>query len=64
MTFLRWRPWEEGVAFEITANHFLYHMVRNIVGTALAAARTPDPAAHMLAVLESRDRRRVDRPQA
>ena len=58
---VRWRAWEEGVAFEIVANHFLYHMVRNLVGTALAAARTPDPAAHMRAVLESRDRRRGGR---
>jgi tRNA pseudouridine38-40 synthase len=56
-----WRPWEDGVAFGITANHFLYHMVRNIVGTSLAAARSPDPAAHMQAVLASRDRKRGGR---
>jgi len=30
-------------------------------GTALAAARTSDPAAHMAAVLASRDRRRGGR---
>ena len=61
VTLARWRVWEDGVAFEITANHFLYHMVRNIVGTALAAARAADPAAHMAAVLASRDRRRGGR---
>ncbi len=61
LSFVRWKPWEDGAAFEIVANHFLYHMVRNIVGTALAAARSPDPAAHMRAVLESRDRRRGGR---
>jgi tRNA pseudouridine38-40 synthase len=32
--------------------------VRNLVGTALDAAATPDPAAHMRAVLASRDRSR------
>jgi tRNA pseudouridine38-40 synthase len=61
VSLARWRPWEDGVAFEIVANHFLYHMVRNIVGAALAAARAPDPAAHMRAVLGSRDRRRGGR---
>ena len=40
-----WRVWEDGVAFVVTADHFLYHMVRHLVATSLAAARTPDPAA-------------------
>jgi tRNA pseudouridine38-40 synthase len=61
VSLARWRPWEDGVAFGMVANHFLYHMVRNIVGTALAAARSPDPAVHMRSVLESRDRRRGGR---
>lgn len=61
VSLARWRPWEDGVAFEITADHFLYHMVRNIVGTALAATRSTDPAAHVRAVLASRDRRRGGR---
>ena len=61
VTLARWRVWEDGVAFEVAANHFVYHMVRNVVGTALAAARSPDPAGHMLAVLASRDRRRGGR---
>ncbi len=51
-------PWETGARVEVTADHFLYHMVRNIVGTAVAAAETDDPAAAMRAVLASRDRGR------
>jgi tRNA pseudouridine38-40 synthase len=47
-----------GAAFDVMADHFLYHMVRNLVGTALDAATTADPAAHMRAVLASRDRAR------
>ena len=54
----RWRAWEGGLLFEIVADHFLYHMVRNLVGTALQAARHADPAARMQAILESRDRGR------
>ena len=41
------------------ADHFLYHMVRAIVGTALGAARAPDPGAAMAAVLASRARARA-----
>jgi tRNA pseudouridine38-40 synthase len=47
-----------GATFDVMADHFLYHMVRNLVGTALDAAATPDPAAHMRTVLDSRDRAR------
>jgi tRNA pseudouridine38-40 synthase len=52
-----WRVWDEGLDLDLIADHFLYHMVRNIVGTALAAARSGDPAAAMRRVLEARDRR-------
>jgi tRNA pseudouridine38-40 synthase len=54
-----WRPWEGGLVLDIAANRFLYHMVRNVVGTALNAMREPDPAAAMAAVLASRDRARA-----
>ena len=54
----RWRAWEFGAVFEIVADHFLYHMVRSVVGTALAAAREDDPAAAMRRVLAARDRSR------
>lgn len=54
-----WRSWDGGLEMDVIADRFLYHMVRNIVGTALAAARTSDPAAAMRRVLEARDRRRA-----
>ena len=53
----RWRTWEWGLTLDIVADHFLYHMVRTVVGTAIAAARAPDPAAEMLRVLAARDRK-------
>ena len=58
----RWTGREDGAEFEVMADHFLYHMVRNLVGTSLVAAAKPDPAAHMREVLESRDRRRRASP--
>jgi tRNA pseudouridine38-40 synthase len=52
-----WRAWDQGIELDVIADHFLYHMVRNIVGTALAVARTADPAAGMRRVLAKLDRR-------
>lgn len=51
-----WGEWEGGLLLDVAADHFLYHMVRTIVGTALAAAAAADPAGAMRAVLEARDR--------
>jgi tRNA pseudouridine38-40 synthase len=51
-----WLRWEAGWMLELVADHFLYHMVRNIVGTALAVMRERDPAAAMRTVLETRRR--------
>jgi len=51
-----WSRWEAGIRLDIQADHFLYHMVRNVVGTALQVAREPDPGAAMRAVIGSRDR--------
>jgi tRNA pseudouridine38-40 synthase len=56
ITRASWRRWEGGVMLDIVADHFLYRMVRNVVGTALQAMRAPDPRAAMAAVLASRDR--------
>lgn len=42
---------------EITANAYLHHMVRNIVGTLLAVQSEADPGAAMARVLASADRR-------
>jgi tRNA pseudouridine38-40 synthase len=59
VTLARWSRWEAGWRFDVEANHFLYHMVRNLVGTALRAQRERDPAAHVAGVLASRDRGRA-----
>ena len=55
----RWTRWEGGLRLDVVADHFLYHMVRTLVGTALAASTTSDPAGEMRAVLEARDRARA-----
>ena len=52
----RWSAWEGGQRLEIVADHFLYHMVRSIVGTALDASAAADPAGRMRAVLAAEDR--------
>ncbi len=57
----RWSAREDGASFDILADHFLYHMVRNIIGTVLDAAVKPDPAAHVAHVLAGRDRSRRGR---
>jgi tRNA pseudouridine38-40 synthase len=59
VTHAAWREWEGGLQLDITANHFLYHMVRSIVGTALELQAGADPAAAMREVLASRDRGRA-----
>ena len=45
--------------FEIVADHFLYRMVRTIVGTAVAVAATHDPAGTMAEIIASRERGRA-----
>jgi tRNA pseudouridine38-40 synthase len=47
------------VWLQISANAYLHHMVRNIVGTLLDVQREANPAAEMTRVLESADRRRA-----
>ena len=54
-----WCSWEGGIQLDIIADHFLYHMVRSIVGTALALQWGPDPGAAMRECLASRDRARA-----
>jgi tRNA pseudouridine38-40 synthase len=52
----RWREWEAGLELDIEADHFLYRMVRSLVGTALEVAAAADPAGDMRRVLEACDR--------
>jgi tRNA pseudouridine38-40 synthase len=59
ISLARWERCEGGWRFDVRADHFLYHMVRNLVATALRAAALPDPAAHVAEVLASRDRSRA-----
>ena len=48
----RWVPWEGlGVALLITANRFLHHMVRYLVGTMVDVARDRRPLHHVLELL-------------
>ena len=56
VTKARWVTWDGGLRLEIVADHFLYHMVRSIVGTALEVCAAGDPAGGMLAVMEARER--------
>src|SRR5262249_39669801 len=52
-----WSRWEGGLQFDITADRFVYRMVRTIVGTSIALGDQPDPGASIARVLEGGDRR-------
>ena len=47
------------VWIDITANAFLHHMVRNIVGTLIEVQDSSDPIAALATILASRDRRQA-----
>jgi tRNA pseudouridine38-40 synthase len=57
VTRLAFVPWSGGVQLEAHANRFLYHMVRNLVGTATAITRGTRRASDLPAILASQDRR-------
>ena len=59
VTHLEFVRWDEGVALEVHANRFLYHMVRNLVGTATAITKGTRRAEDVAAILASLDRRRA-----
>ena len=49
-----WDPWEDlGVAFTITADRYLHHMVRYLVGTMVDVARGRRPLQDLSTLLES-----------
>ncbi len=54
---IRVRRAGEFVEFEVTANAFLHHMVRNIVGSALRVGEGARPADWIAELLAGRDRR-------
>jgi tRNA pseudouridine38-40 synthase len=47
------------VHVDVTANAYLHHMVRNIVGTLIEAQADSDPAGRVAAILAGRDRRQA-----
>jgi tRNA pseudouridine38-40 synthase len=49
----------DSLHIEISANAYLHHMVRNIVGTLLEVQTAADPPGEMQRILESRDRRKA-----
>lgn len=46
-----WEPWELGVQLTITADRYLHHMVRYLVGTMVAIARGHRPATDLQGLL-------------
>jgi len=50
----RWVPWEDqGVSLLITANRFLHHMVRYLVGTMVDIGRNRRPIQHLTELLKN-----------
>ncbi len=49
-----WAHWELGVRFDITADRYLHHMVRYLVGTMIDIARHRRPSADIAALLSGR----------
>lgn len=58
----RWVERPGGLVFEITANRFLHHMVRFIVGTSLDVAAGRRPVEDVGALLAAPDNQRVSPP--
>ena len=54
---IEWREWQGGLELAISANRYLYHMVRNIVGTSVKIARGYFPPERTQELLVSGDRR-------
>jgi len=60
-----WTPWaDSGLRFTITADRFLHHMVRYLVGTMVAIARGERPLQEMDEMLRNPDTELVTSPPA
>ena len=57
VTRLAFTPWEHGIQLEAHANRFLYHMVRNLVGTATWITRGLIDPADLPRIVADMDRR-------
>jgi tRNA pseudouridine38-40 synthase len=56
VTEARWVPWDGlGMAFQITANRFLHHMVRYLMGTMVDIARNRRPLDDLAELLSAPD---------
>jgi tRNA pseudouridine38-40 synthase len=65
VTEARWVPWEElGWAFHITADRFLHHMVRYLVGTMVEVARGRRPLEELRRLLSGQSDHLVTSPPA
>jgi tRNA pseudouridine38-40 synthase len=53
VTISRWREWAQGVSYEVTANRFLHHMVRYLVGTMIEIAQGSRPSDDLQRLLEN-----------
>jgi tRNA pseudouridine38-40 synthase len=51
VTQAEWRAWAGGLAFHVTANRFLHHMVRYLVGTMVEIGRGRRPLSDMAGLL-------------
>ncbi len=47
-----WSPWELGLRFDVTADRYLHHMVRCLVGTLVEVARARRPLADVVGLLD------------
>ena len=57
-----WFDWEQGIYFEITANRYLHHMVRYLVGTMVDVARRRRSLDDWSALVDGDDRRVTSPP--
>lgn len=65
VTEARWVPWEDqGVSLLITANRFLHHMVRYLVGTMVDIGRNRRPIHHLAELLTDPETTLVTSPPA